>query len=153
MKRLRALVAAAGGLTLATIAACGVEHVLVDVFDEGTYRVSFGAYPPAERARFEAVTARLDRAAGQVVFTMADGSQQVLAFTPRPRGEWRADCYTMASHHLVEVADLSPAPLQIESLTFETPLVFAMCSRTRMILANALPDPDLGSVHLGLDLE
>lgn len=154
MKTLRALAAATGGLALASILACGAEQVFVDVLADGTYRVSSGTYPPDERDRLEAVTARLDRAAGQVVFTMADGSRQTFAFAPRPRSEWHTDCYTMASHHLVEVADLSPAPLQIESLTFETPTVFAMCTETRMILANTLPgSPAFEAIHLGLDLE
>ncbi len=118
---------------------------------EGTYRVSFGrGYQAADEARLLAVTARLDRATSQVVFTLADGSRQVLAFSPRPRSQWQPDCFTMSSHNLDEVADLSPAPLRLESLSFLTPLVYAKCTKTRMILANDVNDT---STFLALDLE
>ena len=118
---------------------------------EGTYRVVFGhGYQAADEARLLAVTARLDRATNQVVFTLADGSQQMLAFSPRPRSQWQPDCRTMSSRALDEVADLSPAPLRLESLSFLTPLVYAKCTPSRMILANDLDDM---STFLALDLE
>jgi hypothetical protein len=118
---------------------------------EGTFRVAFGqGFSPEDEARLLAVTARVDRVAGQVVFTMADGSQQVLALSPRPRSEWQPACFTMSSHSLNEVADLSPAPLKLESLTFLTPVAFAYCSPTRMVLAN---DPRILSVFLAFDLD
>ena len=118
---------------------------------EGTYRVVFGqGYQAADEARLLAVTARLDRATNQIVFTLADGSQQMLAFSPRPRSQWQPDCFTTSSHSLDEVADLSPAPLRLESLSFLTPLVYAKCTPSRMILAN---DIDGMSKFLALDLE
>jgi hypothetical protein len=117
---------------------------------EGTYRVAFGqGYSPEDEARLLALTARVDRIGGQVVFTMADGSQQALAFSPRPRSQWQPACFTMSSHSLNEVADLAPAPLRLESLAFLTPVVFAYCSPTRMILANDAMSP---SVFLAFDL-
>ena len=103
---------------------------------DGTYRVSDPGQPPA----VQAITARLDRAAGQLTFTLADRSVVVTAFAPRPSTQWHGDCTTMASHWQDEVADLTPAPLSLEALTFPTPLVFAKCSPDRMILASDLTE-------------
>ena len=142
-------------LLLACLIGCGEESGSLNEYPvalaEGTYRVVFGqGYEAADEARLLAVTARLDRATNQVVFTLANGSQQVLAFAPRPRSQWQPDCFTMSSHALDEVADLSPAPLRMESLTFLTPLVYAKCTPSRMILANDIDDM---SIFLALDLE
>ena len=142
-------------LLIAWLAGCGEERGSLKEYPvalaEGTYRVVFGqGYQAADEARLLAVTARLDRATNQIVFTLADGSQQMLAFSPRPRSQWQPDCFTMASHSLDEVSDLSPAPLRLESLTFPTPLVYAKYTPSRMILAN---DIDGMSTFLALDLE
>jgi hypothetical protein len=142
-------------LLLSWLTGCGEESGSLNeypvVLAEGTYRVAFGqGYPAADEARLLTVTARLDRATNQVVFTLADGSQQVLAFSPRPRSQWQPDCRTMSSRALDEVADLSPAPLRLESLSFLTPLVHAKCTPSRMILAN---DVDETSTFLAFDLE
>jgi hypothetical protein len=48
------------------------------------------------------------------------------------------------------MADLSPAPLRLESLSFLTPLVYAKCTPSRMILANDIYEM---STLLALDLE
>ena len=96
------------------------------------------------------MTARLERATNQIAFTLANGAQQMLAFSPRPRSQWQPDCRTMSSRALDEVADLSPAPLQLESLSFVTPIVYAKCTSSRMILANDIDDL---STFLALDLE
>ena len=142
-------------LLLAWLTGCGEESGSLNEYPvalaEGTYRVVFGqGYEAADEARLLAVTARLDRATNQVVFTLANGSQQVLAFAPRPRSQWQPDCRTMSSRALDEVADLSPALLRLESLSFLTPLVYAKCTPTRMILAN---DVDEMATFLVLDLE
>ena len=142
-------------LLLACLTGCGEERRGLNEYPvalaEGTYRVVFGqGYEAADEARLLAVTARLDRATNQVVFTLANGSQRVLAFAPRPRSQWQPDCFTMSSHALDEVADLSPAPLRMESLTFLTPLVYAKCTPSRMILANDIDDM---YIFLALDLE
>lgn len=122
-----------GVLLAATLVFVACEEEVHEArLSEGTYRVVYGdGYEAADEARLLAVRARLDRATGQLVFTMAEGSQQTLAFSPRPREQWEPDCFTMASHFENEVADLSPRPLQVESLTFATPIVFAKCSRLR----------------------
>jgi hypothetical protein len=83
------------------------------------------------------MTAQLNRSAGRLVFTLSDGSQRTLALAPRAQAQWQADCYTMGGHTLNAVGDLSPAPLNLESLTFTTPLVVAKCAASRMILAEA----------------
>jgi hypothetical protein len=142
-------------LLLACLTGCGEERGSLNEYPvalaEGTYRVAFGrGYQAADEDRLLAVTARLDRATNQVVFTLANGSQQTLAFSPRPRSQWQPDCRTMSSRALDEVADLSPAPLQLESLTFVTPIAYAKCTPSRMILAN---DIDELSPFLALDLE
>ena len=140
---------------LAGLTGCGEERGSVNeypvVLVEGTYRAAFGhGYQATDEARLLAVTARLDRATNQIVFTLSNGSQQVRAFSPRPRSQWQPDCVTMSNRALDEVADLSPAPLQLESLTFVTPIVYAKCTPNRMILAN---DLDGTSPFLALDLE
>jgi hypothetical protein len=127
------------------------ETVHPESLAEGTYGVAYGqGLPAADEAALLAVTAKLDRTAGQLVFTMADGSQQTLAFAPRPIEQWQGDCATMSGHALDEVADLSPAPLRLESLSFATPLVFAKCGPARMILADTL-DPS-ATTWLAFDL-
>jgi hypothetical protein len=143
------------GLLLAGVTACGTgdkaDRVDLVALSDGTYRVVFGhGYQAADEARLLAVTATLDRATSRLVFTMADGSKQWLGVTFSPRSEWRPDCFTMASHSLDEVATLTPAPLQLESLTFATPVVYAMCGPTRMILSNA---PGTATPFLALDLQ
>jgi hypothetical protein len=143
------------GLLLASVIGCEGDRQEVSsehpvAIREGTYRVAFGqGYSPADEARLLALTARVDRIGGQVMFTMADGSQQVLTFSPRPRSERQPACFTMSSHSLNEVADLSPAPLRLESLTFLTPVAFAYCAPTRMIVADDEGNP---SVFLAFDL-
>lgn len=119
---------------------------------EGTYRVAYGrGYDPVDEARFLAVTAQLDRAAGEITFTLSDGSHQTLRFTPRPESEWWADCATMKDYARDEVADLSPAPLVIETLTFTAPIVYAKCISEWMIVTGAHGGPD--DPFLRLDLE
>ncbi len=113
---------------------------------DGSFRVAFvmGA-PAADEARLLAMTARLDRTAGRLLLDLSDGSQRSLTVTFRPRSAWWTDCYTMSSHTLDEVADLAPAPLELEGLVFATPLIFAKCSPERMILADEGPgDGDAG---------
>ncbi len=126
-------------LVLALIAACGSKdrQPYTVMLAEGTYHAINGiGLPAGEEARLLSVTARLDRQNGQIVFTLADGSQRALLFSPRPRDEWGVGCPTMSSWAVDEVADLAPAPLQLESLTFATPVVYAICDPTLMILAN-----------------
>jgi hypothetical protein len=129
----------AGVLLLLEAAACGPESQQEHPVSlaEGDYRVVFGqGYEAPDEERLLAVTARLDRSANQIVFTLADGSRQAMVFSPRPRSQWQPDCFTLSSHALDEVADLSPAPLRLESLTFLTPVVHARCTPGRMILAD-----------------
>ena len=118
----------------------------------GIYKVSFGFnYAAADEQKILAITADLDRAGQQLVFTMQDGTKRTLVFTPRDESQWKPDCYTMSSHILCEAADLTPAPLQLESMTFDAPLVLAKCSPSRMILANTLyEDPSLPSLIFDL---
>ena len=142
-------------LLLAWLTGCGEERGSLKEYPvalaDGTYRVAFGqGYEAADETRLLAITARLDRATNQLVFTLADGSKQVLAFSARPRSQWQPDCRTMSTYALDEVADLSPAPLRLESLSFLTPLVYAKCTPSRMILAN---DTNGISTFLALDLE
>jgi hypothetical protein len=126
-----------GILLLSLGSGCGKEEIPEYSLADGAYRVSFGqGYAASDEARLLAMTARLDRASSRLVFTLADGTEQVLTFSPRPRSKWMPDCYTMSSHVLDEVADLAPAPLQLESLIFATPIVFAKCGPSRMILAS-----------------
>jgi hypothetical protein len=103
----------------------------------GTYKVSFGFdYAIADEQKILAITANLDRTSQQLVFTMKDGTKKTTSFTPRDESQWQGDCAAMGgSYVLDEVADLAPAPLQLESMTFDTPLVYAKCSPLRMILS------------------
>ena len=104
---------------------------------EGTFKVVSGqGYAPADEAAILRITARLDRSAGRLVFTLADGTQRSLPFSSRPPSQWKPDCYTMNSHILCEVADLGPGPLQLLSLSLATPMVYTKCDPKRVILAN-----------------
>jgi hypothetical protein len=108
---------------------------------DGTYKASYGHnYLPEDEQKILAITATLDRVGQKLVFTTQDGAQMILVFTPRDTSQWRGDCYTMDSHVLDEIADLTPAPLQLESMTFNTPVVYAKCSSKRMILTTNLEE-------------
>jgi hypothetical protein len=141
-------------LSLWTLGATGCADARKDpqavALAAGPYRVaSGGGYQASDEPLFLATTARLDRAASRLVLTLADGSERSLGFAPRPEERWLADCYTMASHTLSEVADITPAPLDLYSLHLATPVAYAKCSPNRMILANAPGDE---STFLVLDL-
>lgn len=147
----------AGLLLFSSLAACdealevAEDQITLVTISNGTYRAAFGqGYLPADGSKVLAVRATLDRAASRLVFTMADGSQQTLTVSFRPRSQWQADCYTMSNHTLNEVADLSPAPLQIESMSFATPVVFPKCSARRLILSGA---PGYETYFLAFDLQ
>ncbi len=142
---------------LAQIASCSSSsqntHIVTKAqLAAGTYKVSYGFnYAAADEEKILAITAYLDRTGQQLVFTLQDGTQRTLVFTPRDESLWQPDCYTMNSHVLCEVADLTPAPLQLESMTFNTPLVLAKCSPSRMILASTLYEaPSLPSLVFDL---
>jgi hypothetical protein len=135
---------------LAQIASCSSSsqntHIVTKAqLAAGTYKVSYGFnYAAADEQKILAITADLDRTGQQLVFTLQDGTKRALVFTPRDESQWKPDCYTMKSHVLCEVADLTPAPLQLESMTFDAPLVYAKCSPSRMILTSTLyEDPSL----------
>jgi hypothetical protein len=132
------------GLLFASVAACGkveADQITLVTISNGTYRAAFGqGYLPTDESKVLAVSATLDRATGRLVFTMANGSQQIRTLSFRPKSQWNADCYTMSSHTLNEVADLSPAPLRIESMSFATPVVYPKCSAQRLILSAAPGD-------------
>ncbi len=141
--------------TTVALTACGgstpPHTVTTASLSPGTYRAVAGAgWAPADEARMLAITALLDRAQGRLVLTLADGSQRTLAFSPRPREQWEPDCFTMSSHVLEEVADLSPAPLRLESLELLTPVAFAKCGPGRMILADAPAGEPSASLVLDL---
>jgi hypothetical protein len=103
----------------------------------GTYKVAYGIGVPADaEKRLLAATATLDRNGKLLTLTLQDGTRTVLTFAPRPRDQWKNDCYTMNSYVPCEVADLAPGPLKLDALTFSTPRVTAKCSSSRMILAD-----------------
>lgn len=119
------------------------------VMAEGTFKVASGqGYAPADEAAILRITARLDRSADRLVFTLADGTQRSMPFSSRPPSQWKPDCYTMNSHILCEVADLGPGPLQLLSLSFSTPLVYAKCDPKRVILANTGFDQSVSLVFI-----
>lgn len=127
------------------------DREILATLAEGNYRcTSAHGHLATEEARLLAVTARLDRAAGTLVLTLADGSRRTLQFSPRPRDRWKIDCQTMNSHIREETADISPQPLLMESLSFPTPVAYAKCAATRMILSNGADDL---SQYLVLDLQ
>ncbi len=119
----------------------------------GTYKVSYGFnYPAADEQKILAITANLDRTSNQLTFSMQDGTQKVLSFTSRDKSQWQGDCRTMGSYVLDEVADLAPAPLQLESMVFNIPLVFAKCGPNRMILSITTSQIDSSAPVLIFDL-
>lgn len=105
----------------------------------GTYKVTSAAnFPTQDEQQLYAITANLDRASNKLVLTLQDGSTRNLSFVPRGESQWQQDCAVMGGYALDEVADLNPVPLQLDSVNFSTPLVYAKCSSTRMILTTQL---------------
>jgi uncharacterized lipoprotein YmbA len=118
---------------------------------DGKYAVAFGdGYAKADEQDILAITAEVNRSAAQVVFTLADGTAKTFRWAPRPEDQWPGDCATMNSYINGEVADLSPAPVELLSLKLDTPVVYAKCSPTRMILTN---NPLWESPSLVFDLQ
>lgn len=138
----RALVLSA--LALLVLSACsGAEEVTEASIMEGRYAVAFGAgYDAQDEAKILAITAQIDRSAGDVTFTLADGTTRKLRFEPRSKDQWVEDCATMNGHALDEIADLTPAPLVLESMSFATPVLYAKCGPSRIILANGHGEDD-----------
>lgn len=119
----------------------------------GTYKVAYGFnYAPVDEQKILAITANLDRTVQQLVFSMQDGTKRTLSLTSRNESQWRGDCATMSTYVLDEVADLAPVPLQLESMIFNTPLVYTKCSPNRMILSSTLSESDSSSPILVFDL-
>jgi hypothetical protein len=107
----------------------------------GTYSVTYvHGVPAAEEAWFRAMTARFDRVQRRLALTFQDGSNLTLNCTSRPATMWKRDCFTLGSYVKSEVVDLSPAPLTLGSVRLSTPLIYAKCSSTRMILSSLLEE-------------
>jgi hypothetical protein len=135
------------------LASCGGRHTeggaIPISMSAGAYKVAYGqGYAAADETAILKITARLDRSAGRMSFTLADGSQRTLLFSPRPASQWKPDCYTMNSHLLCEVADLSPGSLQLESMTFSAPVVYAKCDSNRIILTHSATDETVSLVFI-----
>ena len=158
MPRLRILMLVAGAILVAGASACGglfegaTDWAHGDqplLLSGGSYRVVGGVgYLPADEASVLAVTAQLDRANATLVLTRSDGSRVTLHVVPRPRAQWGSGC--LGARNLFEVVDLSPGPLQVESLTISTPAAIASCNAGGMIIAN---DASGGGAYLVLSLQ
>lgn len=140
----------AAALLLVASAGCEEEQTeYTSALKDGTdHLVSGFGLTSEEQADLVGLSAHLDRTSGLLTLTLPGQAEQVLVFSPRPRDEWHSACWTMSSHSLDEVADLSPGPLVLGSVTLETPLVYAACSPELMVLADS---PD-GARGLRLDL-
>jgi hypothetical protein len=92
---------------------------------------------PGDWSGADALTADVDRQRETVVLTLADGSQKTLYIGSRPKEMWPGDCATFDGYVLSEVADLSPAPLVLPSVTFTAPLLYAKCGRDRLVLSES----------------
>jgi hypothetical protein len=108
---------------------------------DGTYAATaVHGHDPADEAKLRSVTAALDLGAGTVTLRLADGTQRVLEVTPR--AGWISACPTMSSHARLQAADLSPAPLQVESMTFVAPMIQTYCWSGRLLLSDDPPSQD-----------
>lgn len=124
-------------LTLASLAGC-VPSGMEAPIETGSFEAVYSSEVDSDDWKdADAITAVVDRKSETVVFTLADGSRKTLRIASRPKEKWQGDCATMNDAVLCEVADLSPAPLELASLTFTAPLLYAKCGPERLILAES----------------
>jgi hypothetical protein len=133
---------AAPALATLWLSACSSDPevtVIKAQISDGKYAVAFGdGFALEDEQDIRAIRAEVNRSAGQVVFTLADGTAKTFVFKPRPEDQWMGDCAAMGTYVNDEVADLSPAPVELLSLKLDTPVVYAKCSPERMILTKSL---------------
>jgi hypothetical protein len=131
---------AAPALAALSLSACSSDPEMTETkaqLSDGKYAVAFGdGFAKADEQDILGITAEVNRSSAQVVFTLADGTASTFTWAPRSEDTWPGDCATMNSAVKGEVADLSPAPVELLSLKLDTPVVYAKCSPTRMILTN-----------------
>lgn len=138
---------------LLLVAAVGCEDQRTDhpfAVAEGTYHLAYGVgLTDDEEASLAGLSAHLDRPSGRLTLALPGQAARVLVFSPWPRDQWVADCATMSGSSANEVADLSPVPLVLGPVRFETPLVHAKCGQNRMVLADTYD----GAKALSFDLD
>jgi len=150
---MRRLVLAAA---LASAAACSSADqapiVTPVAIADGRYVVvGSQGFPPADQPLLQQVGLTVDMAAGTALLWTSAPGPIWLTVASRPQDGWKADCFTMAGHALDEVADLSPAPLPIESLAFSAPVLYPKCAADRLILADGTDAEQAGGALLVLD--
>jgi len=123
-------------VSLARVDSSGIKPSTEAPIETGRYEAVYSSKTDSNHWKdSDLIIAEVDRKSETVVFTLADGSKKTLNIAPRPKEKWQGDCATMNSSVLCEVADLSPGSLELASLTFKAPLLYAKCSRERLIVS------------------
>jgi hypothetical protein len=123
----------ARSLTLVAVIACFLWSVTGCALDRwagvepGTYTVVRSAGRASETAAREIRKLEIDREAETATFTLVDGSQVAVSFTPRDRSDWPAGCPSNVNNTRMEVLDLGRDTLTIGPLTFTDPLLVRDC--------------------------
>ena len=95
----------------------------------------------------------LDRKAKTLLLFLPDGSFKRVTLAPRPKAEWKVDCYLNAKQFVVcEVAGLNTKALTLGAFTFQAPVLQAGCSGTRVVLREADPAKEAATAII-LDLQ
>lgn len=78
----------------------------------------------------------IDREAGQMVFTLVDGSRIASSLVARDRAAWPAGCPTNIQSTRMEVLEIAEDPLRLGSTTFRQPVLVRDCPRepVRLVL-------------------
>jgi len=117
-------------VVLIILAGCLLAGCSMDRWTEvepGEYAAVRGAGVVGEAAAQKIQKIEIDRGKGTAMFTLVDGSQILASFVPRERANWPAGCPSNVGSTRMEVLDIQEDALNIESATFEDPILVRNC--------------------------
>jgi hypothetical protein len=118
----------------ALLAGCSMDR-WVEV-EDGEYAVVRELGDTNGAAVREVPRLEIDREAGQMVFTLVDGSRITVSFVARDRAAWPAGCPTNIQSTRMEVLEIAADPLSLGSTEFRQPVLVRDCPRkpVRLVL-------------------
>jgi hypothetical protein len=122
------------GLIAVSAVGCSVDQ-WVEV-EAGVYTVVREARTTDLAAAREVQRLEIDREAGQMVFTLVDGSEIASSFVSRERAAWPEGCPTNIQSTRMEVLEIAEDPLVLGETIFYQPVLVRDCPRepVRLVL-------------------
>jgi hypothetical protein len=112
-------------VAVALLTGCSLDR-WVEV-EAGGYAVDREMGTAAGAAALEVRRLVVDRKAGQMVFTLIDGSEVTTSFVSRERTAWPEGCPTNIQSTRMEVLEIAEDPLILGSTAFDRPVLVRDC--------------------------